>query len=774
MPGPLDGLLVVDASWGMPGAVGTMLLADYGAEVVKVERPDGPLDANMAHRRVWDRSKSSVTLDLDQPSDIATLLELLQRADIFVESFGVDRAPDGLGSAEIAELAPTLVHVSLSAYGHDGPWRDRPGYEALVAARMGFMAEQPGHRKGPIFLGHRSIGYTTGLLAGIGALAAIRARRFTGRGQVVDVSLLDGVLGQAPMNWWWNEKGESYLATEAEGTFGRRRTMMDMFLCADDEYIMIHTGGQGSFKATMDVLGLGARIKSVQGKLEMSVPLDDDEYEVTRTEVPAAFRRRPRAEWLDLLHAADVAAVPVLRPGEVLDHEQVRFAGVPVDVEDPEFGTTRQLGPGIRFAAAPSAAPVRAPRVGEHNDRLPELLKRPLRNAPTTPSGTIAGALDGVKILDFSSFFAAGYGAKYLSDLGADVIKVEHIAGDQMRPLPDPFEASQRGKRDIAIDLKSPEALAIVRDLVADADIVLHNLRPGKAEKLGIDYDALKPFKADLIYCYQPGWGSDGPSKNLKSFAPLMSALTGLMVEAAGEGNRPVRRARASEDYYSGLLVANAMLMALEYRSRTGEGQYFESPQLHASLFTASHQIRDANGELIPDCVLDHDQMGFHPLYRLYTTSDGYLCLAALGSRARAALGTALGVDTTVVEDELAAPIAAALAELPTAEAFDLLDRNGVPCEVALTEPFMPQFFWEEWASESGRVFEHYHEQFGWIREVGLTVRLSATPGRSKGPAPLLGEHSAEILGEIGYDHDRVRELLAGPVFDPKVSEPRK
>jgi crotonobetainyl-CoA:carnitine CoA-transferase CaiB-like acyl-CoA transferase len=783
MTGPLDGLTVVDATWGMPGAVATLLLADYGARVVKLERPGRLGPSASVNRRSWDRGKWSVELDVAAPENADLVSALLQRADVFVESFGPGRAEElGLGYAQLQPSCPALVHCSISGYGlDDTPWRDRPGLDALVAARMGFMAEQPGHRKGPVFLGHPSIGYVTGFLTVIGALAALRARRSTGRGQLVDVSLLDGVLAQSPMNWWWNERGESYLQPEDEGVFGHRRTMMEMFRCKDGKYLMVHTGGDGAFKATLDILGLGDNVRSITGVREASVPLDDDEYIAARELAPKAWLQRPRDEWIGLLQQADVAVVPVLPPGEVLDHEQVRFNAVEIDLPDEDHGRLRQVGPTIRFSRTPAAMPSPAPRVGEHNDSLDELLARPVIASGQVADRPVRHALDGVRIVDFSQWFAGPYGAKLLSDLGADVIKVEAPAHDPMRWLPDPFEAATRGKRTITIDLKSPAALDVVHDLVRTADVVVHNFRPGKAEKMGLGYEQLAAINPRLVYCDQPGWGSRGPSRDLKSFAPLMSAMTGLMFEAAGEGNEPVRRARASEDYYAGLQGASAILMALHHRDTTGEGQYIESPQLHASLFCVTEQCLGADGHLVTDLRLDAQQTGYGPLYRLYRTSDGWVCVACIGDAAFARLRKALELEGTPNDEsfgseesrarngpQLAAALEARFAGMTADAAAALLDRHGVPVEVARAEPGMRDFFWEQWALDSGRVFEHHHPEYGWIREVGLTVRLSETPGRDKGPAPLFGEHTRAVLAELGYSADRIAALMdGGPCVGP-------
>jgi crotonobetainyl-CoA:carnitine CoA-transferase CaiB-like acyl-CoA transferase len=779
VPGPLAELVVVDASWGMPGAVASMVLADYGASVVRVERPGGGPDRDAVVRQVWERGKRSVELDLGSASDVDRLLGLLPSADVFIESCGPGRAARlGFGPDVVAELAPALMYCSLSGYGQDGPWSDRPGYDALVAARFGLMAEQAGHRPGPTFLGHPSVGYGTAFLAVISVLAAVQARHTTGRGQHIDVSMLDGVLAQSPMNWWWNEQGKSYLAREGtEEGFGRSRVMTDLFECADGEYIMVHTGGEGGFKRAMDLLGIGERVRTITGAPEMSVPLDDEEYAAARHRVWDAFKSRPRDEWLRRFTAADLAALPVLRPGEVLLDEQVAWAGVVHEVHDDRHGPLRTVGPVIKFAASPAGEPAPAPRVGQHNDALGDLRAEATRRPADVLAArgeALAHPLQGIRVVDLSAFFATAYGAKFLADLGADVVKVEPLTGDLMRPLPEPFEASNRGKRTIAVDLKTPEGREIVTRLAATADVLMHNFRPGKAEKAGIGYEELAKVNPRLVYCYLPGYGSGGPKASLKSFAPLLSGFTGVFFEGAGDGNPPVRRVMGNEDYYNGFLGAIAALAALEHRRRTGRGQYVEMPQLNSSLLVMSQHALDADGKPVTDLRLDADQRGWGPLYRLYDTTDGVLCIACVGDRAFARLRTALdlhelaadlGYSTAVSDDDAAAAVVRAvgdrLAVMTTDGAFALLDGAGVACEVAVADPYLPDFLWDEWAFDTGRVFEHYHPTYGWIREVGTVLHLSETPCQRSGPAALLGEYTTAVLGELGYAPAEIDDLLS-------------
>lgn len=783
MQGPLQGLIVVDISNVMSGCIAGVLLADHGAEVLKVEPRGGNHFAHRPMRKGWDRGKKSVELDIGNADDLARIKTLAASADILMHSLEQPEARAlGLDSAGLSAANPGLIVCALTAYGQDTPFRDRPYGESLVAAKFAGMLEKGSpYRDGPLYMGHPALHYGQAFVAVIDALAALRARRVNGSGQDVESSLLDSFLAQSPMNWWWHPDNLSYIKRPAKASktgtpFGHTRLVTTKFECADGEYLQMHTGGVGSFKRAMDILGFGDRVQAIDGP-EMGVPLSDDEYQVARVEIYDAFKKKPRAEWLKLFHAADVAALPVLRPAEVLLDEQIQFVGQCVELPDADYGTIYQAGPAIRFRRSGGAHIEPAPAVGAHNAELPALLARAARGAVTGSGKPVAHALQGVRILDLSSFFACGYAGKLMSDMGADVIKVETPSGDQMRPLPDPFEGCQRGKRGIVVNLKTPEGLEIVRKLVETADVVMHNMRPGKAEKLGIGYDDLAAIKPDLIYAYLPGYGATGPKSKLKSFAPLISGFCGLLYEGAGEGNPPIPSVWGNEDYNNGFLGAVGVLMALENRARTGKGDYLECPQVHSSLFTTSEHFLDAQRKTVYGLRMDKEQMGFSALDRLYRTGDdGWMCIACESDANFHALCSGIGQPQLADDPRFATARArtandAALLEilvpwfagLSRTDAFARLDAAGAAVEIAADDHWLPDFIEKSpWGEATGRVFDQPQSIHGHIREVGIVNRLFGTPALHKGPAPHLGEHTREILRELGYADAQIETLIAG------------
>jgi crotonobetainyl-CoA:carnitine CoA-transferase CaiB-like acyl-CoA transferase len=354
------------------------------------------------------------------------------------------------------------------------------------------------------------------------------------------------------------------------------------------------------------------------------------------------------------------------------------------------------------------------------------------------------------------------------------VIKVEAVTGDPMRPLAEIFEGANRGKRGIAADLKHPEAASVLRDLLQRADVVHHNLRPGVAERLGIDDASVRALRPDVVYHYSPGYGSSGPKSMLQSFAPLVSGFVGQFVIGAGEGNRP-RATFGNEDYYNGLLGACACLLGLVHRERTGIGQVVECPQLHSSVFTTSEYFKRGGRYETVLPRLDNGQYGWSAGYRIYQCLDAWICVTCSRSEQVAALVEAVvpveARATLAPEDLVAAaptsgPAAALLGyhfvERLVDDWLEVLAGRGVPAESVREESWLNRdAFLEPEMLDCGRVYAFEHPVHGGIRIIGDLVRLARQSSAGRGRAPLLGEHTREVLAELGYDDARVDSLLA-------------
>ena len=507
MGGPLEGIRVVDCTRGMAGPRLGGFLADYGADVIWVEPPGGdPWREHLCvEYSVFARGKRSVELDLKHDSGRAALLRLVDEADVFLASWSPGVAERlGLGFDAIHDRAKHVVGCSITGFGPGESSASPRGYEALVHAKLGTMAEQVGHRDGPIFVAVPFASIGAALLGLIGTLAALYRRDQDGVGRLVETSLVDGVLAYMSMQW---SDGQSKLVDVSAGA---SRLVTRTFLCQDENYLGVHTGAVGAFGRLMQLVGLDDRIKPSEDGLDLGLPLDPGQAELLHDELERAFASKPRDAWIELLTRADVCAVAVLAPGEVFDQPQTRHNQMVATVSDPTLGTVLQVGPPVKLRSIPDDGPTGAPSPGEHNLELSG--GAPWRNPDVRRSlpvrdgqGGGRALLSGLRILDVGAYFAGPYSSRLLADLGAEVIKVEPPGGDQLRGLDVLFRSCQAGKRSLAADFKEPDLAAARTRLVEWADVIHHNMRPGAAERLGLGYDDVMRINSSAVYVHAPG-----------------------------------------------------------------------------------------------------------------------------------------------------------------------------------------------------------------------------------------------------------------------------
>jgi crotonobetainyl-CoA:carnitine CoA-transferase CaiB-like acyl-CoA transferase len=380
--GALDGIRILDLSQGIAGPLGVLLLAEHGADVIKVEPPGGDPFRSYEGYRCWNRSRRSVIVDLGSAEGRTHFRRLARSADVVVESFRPSTAGRlGLGYEDLREIDGRLVVVSCPAYPAGHPLAERPTYDALVQASSGQMWAQPGWRPGPIFLHMPVPSMGAAFLVSAGALAALSARQRTGRGQHVQTSLLQGALLYTTQLYQDVEHpGAGYHELMAK-TYppGIHQTML--YECAEGGWVHISVMSGLPPLATLDE----------------SIGLDDAPDVLTAMGLSAAeradldVRRRQRMRsWdrdalVEQLRRDNHAAEVVVPAHEILRHVQTIANATGATVDDPEAGVTRQMGVPIHLLGTPGAVTGPQPRPGEHTDEV-------LGSLPDSPPAPVAAA----------------------------------------------------------------------------------------------------------------------------------------------------------------------------------------------------------------------------------------------------------------------------------------------------------------------------------------------------------------------------------------------
>jgi crotonobetainyl-CoA:carnitine CoA-transferase CaiB-like acyl-CoA transferase len=768
MPGALAGIRVIDLAQGIAGPYASMLLAEQGADVVKLEPPEGDAFRSEPAFHVLNRSKRGGVADLDSESGRDTALRALDGADVLIYD-GSPQEQDrrGLTYAELAARNPGLIYCWMPPFGSRGPHAERYPDDALVAALDGVMGTQWSRRPGPTYLTVPLSSYGAALLAAGAASAALWVRERCGWGQLVEVSWLAGSFAVQTGTILLGE-GISRFAGTGMNPLGPL-PVYRIYQAADGRYLFIACGHSGFFQRFCILID---RVDLISDPRFENAPwgiVDPNDRAALADILEPIIAGRPRDEWLELLSAADIPCAPVMTREEYLKDAQVIHNGMRAEVDDPALGSTVQPGTPLTLLGTPGGITRPAPKLGEHTA---EIAAESRRTAPPAKSGPVpANALAGLKVLDLSAYIAGSLCPMMLADWGADVIKIEGLEGDPFRTFGFGFLGWNRGKRSMAVDLKQQEGRALLHHLVRDADVVVENFRPGVSERLGADYATLRAINPRLIYSTETAYGRSGPYTARPGFDPLLQARSGAMAAQGGmvRGDPPVFLTIALCDYGAALLSTFGIVAALYARERTGKGQRLETSLINAAMAMQAGEFLDYSGAR-GSVQGEPDFIGPAAVCRAFQAQDGWLFLAVRDPSHWAPLTQALdrfdllhnfGPREALAEannGELAATLVTTFQTRRVAEWLDRCDRAGVPIGPVLDGPAL---FTDPHIAANELITSARHPVWGPVRQTGQLVKFARTPGLIGPIAPLLGQHTQEVLLEAGIDPALVNDLLA-------------
>jgi len=781
----LRDLRVVDLSTGIAGAYCTKLLADAGADVIKIEPPGGdPLRGWSATRadlggedgalfRFLAGGKRSVVA---APGDAETE-RLYASSDLVVEGF----APNAFDARELSARHPGLVVLSITPFGKTGPYAGRSATEFTLQAESGSIGTRGLPGREPFQAGGRIAEWLGGTFSAVAALAAVHRARRTGHGEQVDFSLLEvmnvggtnylnllfGLLGRPPLSGSAQSVETPSIEPTADGYVGFCTNTAQQL---SDFLLLIGHPELREDRALFQVAGRMAR------------------FEWWTELVKSWTRQHGTAEIVEQASLLRIPVAPVNDGEMVLQHEQLVARGV--FRKDPSGSFVAPRPPyKIDFREPPPPRP--APRLGEHTGRIEA---RPLaRPAPTGPRRL---PLAGLRVLDFTAWWAGPSATWMLGTLGADVIHVEAVQRlDGMRMSGGAFLGRKQrwwehsffflgtntNKRGLTLNLQDPRGIDLARSLIATSDAVVENYTPRVMDGFGLTWDAIHTTNPRTIYVRMPAFGLDGPWRNHTGFAQTMEQLTG-MAWLTGHADDQPRIQRGPCDPLAGMHAAFALLVALEERERLGRGVHVECTMVEGALnaaaelaieFSAYGGRMARQGNRSPAAApqglypcANHDPVASPRWLALSVETDGQwrALRQALGDPAWArepALASHAG--RRAAHDRIDAELRPWLAARERDAAIEALVAAGVPAAPVADPRAMhahPQLV-------ARGFFETIdHTEVGPQATPAVPFRYASVARWLRRPAPALGQHNHEILSQLlGLSDAQIAALAQAKVI---------
>lgn len=776
---PLDGLRILDLSTEITGPYASKLLADAGADVIKLEPPEGdPLRRWSASHtpiaeadsgalfKFLNTSKRSAVADLESPVGRKLFLDLAGGVDLVIESLGAGRLEAlGLGWDLLHSLNPGLSLVSISAWGGTGPYAQRPATEWTLQAATGATAFRGLPDRGPVGAGGRIGEWCGSAYAATGALAAFFSARRTGQGQHVDLSLFESLLHSITIY---------HASINSSFHPGPLPQVLETpsIEPAKDGWVGFCAYTAQQWKDFCSMIG---RPELAEGEKYFDQMARVRELSFIQEAMHAWTREHTVDEIIEASSLLRIPCVPVGNGSTVLEMTHLRERGVYID------NPAGFKQPRVPYRMDHEPRPLEpAPDLGQHQSEV-EAEASSARPSLAPPTGEGAVPFEGLRVVDLTAFWAGPTVTNFLAQLGADVIKIESIQrpdgmrfmatvpGDEFYEWGPVYHGVNAGKRCVTLDLNQDRGMAILRRLIEGADVLTENFSTRVMENFGLTWETLHGWNQRLIVVRMPAFGLDGPWKDRAGWASNVDQVSG-MAWVTGHEDFPII-VRSACDPVGGMHAAFALMLGLESRQKTGRGQLVEVPLVEPALTVAAEQVVEytAYGKLLTRSDNRGPYAAPQGIYR--TADEEPLALAVATDAQWRALVVLLGASSWALDPRFAtqsgrrdahdlidAEVSKWTSGRSCSEAVDLLIEAGIPASpVANGHSIRPH-----------PQLEHRHFFQTLEHPVTGPVDYPLLPMQFSGlgcklhrrPSPTLGQHNEEVLqGELGMTSDELEEL---------------
>ena len=811
-PAALTHLRVVELG-DVPAAYAGRLLADLGADVIKVEPPSGAPERRLApfaggvedaERSLTsihaNTNKRSLVLDLSAEGDRNVFQELLRSADVFVEATPLDRLESwGFTDAWLEENCPALVTVSMTPFGRTGPYRHYKTSDAITNGAGGFLYGQGDDQRGPCTAPSHSAYQVAGCVAATLAVAGVRHRRRSGAGQRLDVSLQEALTFT---------NSSSIARYTLENRMGRRPgaktyggSVTNIYRCKDGRYVHFTANLPHMWRELTQNWMTGTVLSEPQWEDMAYRDARSDEASAVVAEFISGFNAD---EFVAEAQGRHLSAAPLNTVGQFVEGEQLSARHWLQEIEHPVIGRYRAPGFPMRLSGTPMRVRRPAPLLDQHRDEVLaelELGRAPVSVEPVTSPTSVrperSGAqrsevegrkpaaaweadpnspmLSGLRMADLTQQFAGPLGTEILGYYGVEVLKIESNTVAARGRGAAIHADMNRAKLGVTLNLRHDQGKELFRRLVERSQLVVENFSVGVMERLGFDYESLRKVNPGIIQVSMPGWGREGPLRSWVAWGWQLLAYTGLM-RLWGYPESPMRaRCKiAWPDRVGAITMALGVAAAVEHQERTGEGQFIEAAML------------EAQGAMMGPAILDYtvndnewETLGYREIlgdpyapYGCYPCAgnDDWIIIACETDEEWKAMAGVIGAGSWAEDarfadregrrrhrEELDEKLTKWTRTQTARQAFRRLQQAGVAAGIPMSGE---DLYYDPHLRERGHIVEMDEPPWGRVGHHGIPGIPSRSKASAAMPAPWIGAHNAYVLGEVlGLSEEEIAAL---------------